>query len=309
MANDYLAVADLVAFAAGLGHNELLELKAGAPLLAQLPAIESSDGITHKYTKTTQLPVTGFRAENDGREVDHSIDTTVTETLKIYDWSFDVDKAVADSRGRDRVMSREETMHIRSALFGLEKQIIYGTGNDSAGFSGWANSADLNQAADEMVLDAGGSTANEGTSCYLIRASETEVASVYMGDQLTFSANQEIVIIQKAGATGFYPAYYKPGCGNFAAQIGTKYSIARIASIHPTDSNAQLTDELIYNAWSLFPAGVNPTHIVMNRSAQKMLRNSRTATNATGAPAPYPTDVGGVPIVVTDAITSTEAML
>jgi len=39
------------------------------------------------------------------------------------------------------------------------------------------------------------------------------------------------------------------------------------------------------------------------------LRNSRTATNATGTGAPFPTEVEGIPIVVSDAVTSTEAIV
>jgi len=40
----------------------------------------------------------------------------------------------------------------------------------------------------------------------------------------------------------------------------------------------------------------------------KQLRDSRTATNVTGAPAPRPTEVEGIPIIVTDAIVNTEAV-
>ena len=308
MANDYVAVADLVAFACGLGHNELMEVKASAPLMAALPAIQSSDGISHKYTKLTQLPVVGFRSENDGREVDHSENTTVTETLKILDWSFDIDKAVADSRGRDRVLARQQVEHLKAALYQMEQQTIRGTNNSASGFNGWEDSSDLDAAADEMVVDAGGTTASTGSSVYLIRAGEMECASVYQGDTLDDTAMGDTSVIQKAGSTGFYPAYYTPGCGNFATQIGTKYSIARIASI-TEDSGATLDDDLIFSAWKLFPAGVNPTHIVMNPRSAEQLRSSRTATNVTGAPAPPVTEVNGIPVIVTDAISNTETLL
>ena len=48
---------------------------------------------------------------------------------------------------------------------------------------------------------------------------------------------------------------------------------------------------------------------VMNRRSLRQLQNSRTATNPTGAPAPIPDSAFGVPIIVTDAIVSTEALL
>jgi hypothetical protein len=46
--------------------------------------------------------------------------------------------------------------------------------------------------------------------------------------------------------------------------------------------------------------------IAMNRVALKELQQSRTATNPTGAPAPFPAEAFGVPIVTTDALGSAE---
>jgi hypothetical protein len=46
----------------------------------------------------------------------------------------------------------------------------------------------------------------------------------------------------------------------------------------------------------------------MTKRSQEQLRASRTATNATGAPAPIPTDAFGIPIGVTDGILNTEAL-
>ena len=69
-----------------------------------------------------------------------------------------------------------------------------------------------------------------------------------------------------------------------------------------------LTDDLIFDALELFPAGAGPDMMIMNRRSQFQLRASRTATNATGAPSPMVDSVAGVPIVTTDAILSTEAL-
>jgi hypothetical protein len=46
----------------------------------------------------------------------------------------------------------------------------------------------------------------------------------------------------------------------------------------------------------------------MNRRSLSQLRKSRTATNATGTPAPIPREVEGIPIIVTEALSSTEAI-
>jgi hypothetical protein len=47
----------------------------------------------------------------------------------------------------------------------------------------------------------------------------------------------------------------------------------------------------------------------MSYRSLRQLRDSRTATNAVGAPAPTPTDVDGIPIYPTLGITDTEALL
>jgi hypothetical protein len=47
----------------------------------------------------------------------------------------------------------------------------------------------------------------------------------------------------------------------------------------------------------------------MSRTSLFELQASRTATNPTGAPAPFPTEAFGVPIIVTDSIPEDEAAL
>jgi hypothetical protein len=309
MANDYLTIADNVADACDLADNELVELKDAAPLLARIPMVESSNGATHKYSKRTANPVVGFRTENDGREFDHSVDTVVTVTLKILDFSFQVDKAVADAwraGGAPALLAREGLTHLKAALFQMEKQLIQGTNNVAAGFAGFEDSAHLDATTDAMVVDAGGTTASTGSSCYLLRANEQEVASVMKGDGGIELG--DTIVQSVAGSTGFYPAYYTPGCAWVAGQQGSMYSIARICNL-TEDSGTGLTDNLIYDAVSRFPAGMGPNLIVSSARSAKQLRNSRTATNATGSPAPSVADVNGIPFITSDGISDTETLL
>ncbi len=73
-------------------------------------------------------------------------------------------------------------------------------------------------------------------------------------------------------------------------------------------SGKVLTYDLIADLLSQFPSGRQPSILCMSRRSLKQLQVSRTATNATGAPAPFPTEAFGVPIIVTDALTNTEAL-
>jgi len=311
MANDFLTVADMVADAYDLSGKETSEVRAAAPVIASLPAIPASNGTVHKQSVMTQLPVTGFRTENAGRDFDHSVDRIDTVDLKILDWSWAVDKAVADSSrfagGREQYIAREGLRHVQSAMFNLENQWINGTLFNADGFNGLADSSNLSSLGEEMVVDAGGTSAATASSVYLIRRNSAECGLVYKGDGAVELG--ETVIQNFIDGNGKnYPAYYTSGCGWFAGFFGSLYSVVRIANL-TQDSGKGLTDDLIYQALERFPAGHAPDMMIMNRRSQFQLRASRTATNATGAPSPIVDSVAGVPIMTTDAILNSEALL
>jgi len=311
MANDFLTVSDMVSDAYDLSGQETSEVRAAAPVIAALPAIAASNGTVHKQSVMTQLPVTGFRTENAGRDFDHSVDRIDTVDLKILDWSWAVDKAVADSSrfagGKSEYVAREGRRHVMSAMFNLEQQWINGTNHMADGFLGLADSGNLGSISDDMVVDAGGTTASTSTSVYLIRRNSAECGLVYKGDgavQLGETITQNF--IDSNGKN--YPAYYTSGCGWFAGFFGSLYSVVRIANL-TADSGKGMTDDLVYQALERFPAGHAPDMMIMNRRSQFQIRASRTATNATGAPSPIVDSVAGVPILTTDAISSVEALL
>jgi hypothetical protein len=308
MANDFLTVADMVADAYDLSGQETSEVRAAAPVIASLPAIPASNGVVHKQSVLSQLPVTGFRSENGGRDFDHSVDRIDTVDLKILDWSWAVDKAVADSSrlagGREQYIAREGLRHVQSAMFNLENQWINGTGFNAAGFNGLADSSNLGSISDDMVVDAGGSAVGATSSVYMIRRNSAECGMVYKGDGAV-ELGETVVQNFIDGSGKNYPAYYTPACGWFAGFFGSLFSVVRIVNL---DASNGLTDDLIYQALERFPAGHSPDMCIMNRKSQFDLRASRTATNATGAPAPLVDNVAGVPVITTDAITHAEAV-
>jgi len=301
-----------------LADLDVTDLLEDAPLLQVILAVNSSNGTQHKYLKQTLTSSAAFRAVGAGLTKTPSQDTLVTDTLKILDGSFDCDLALADAfkAGRDAYLQRELIRTLKRQMFQVESQILLGTGNDAGGFAGLADDGQLDAVADTMVYNGGGTTADINTSVYLIRSGENDCAVVLGSDgdeaQGTIKV-EDPVVIEKVVDPGTdnktYPALYVAAEGYIGFQIGGAYSAARIANINGTDANASLDDDMLFEALALFPSGRQPTQIAMNRAAQKMLRASRTATNATGAPAPRPTEVEGIPIVVTDGITSTEAVL
>jgi hypothetical protein len=291
MADDYMALADLTIINDNnVADIDVRDLFDRAPLMAALNAVTASNGTVHKYFKTTGAPVVGFRDYNDGREHDSTIRTAVTIDLKVFDCSFTVDTAVARSyKGGEEALIRLEAIEaLRAGFFKLEQQVLNGT--EAAGY---------NTAAE--CINAGGTTAL--SSVYLIRSGLQDV-SIVAGNsgQLTIG---ESVLQRVPGATGHYMAYVTEIMALYGLQIGSQAKSAiRICNLNATDKT--LTDDLLYDAMAAFESGSPPTHIVMNRRSAQQLRKSRTATNATGAPAPIPVELEGIPIVITDAIGNAE---
>lgn len=312
MANVYHGLAELLMLNNEyLADIEVSDIVDGAPFLAALEATEASNGTNHSYLKQTGAPVVGFRAPNTGTENSISADTEVEIALKILAASWGVDQAIAKKNkkgGVEGFISRESMRHIAAALFEAEKQFIYGTGNKADGFEGLVDASTISSLAGEMVVNAGGSTISSQTSVFLVRTtSDLRNVTVVGGNDGNIEIGE--TVLQKAddGTGKFYPELWTPIEGWLGLQIGSKYSVGRIVNLE-TGGN-HLNDDLIYKARSMFPAGQKPNLLVMNGTSLEELRKSRTATNATGVPAPTPETAAGMTIVETDAIVDTEEVV
>lgn len=308
MPDSYLTSANVVTFNKLDMDLMLSDVLDQAPLLAVLAA-RSVRSNTFVYTKKTANPSVGFRDINDGVENTKGTYTQVTNTLKFLDASFAVDEAAAlvDERGVDHIMGIEAMAHLSQAMAEIEEQIFYGTGNLAAGFSGLANQTNLDGLADAQVVGAGGTTANTGSSVWLVRTGEEDLQMLW-GNQGVISVSERMRVERAGSSQGRFWALAHAIHGWAGLKIGTTYSAVRIANL-TADSGKGLTDSLISQALERFPAGRGPQYIAMNRRSLGQLQRSRTATNPTGAPAPFPQDAFGIPIVVTDRISSTEALL
>jgi hypothetical protein len=315
MADDLHAIADLIGDAFDLAPIEVSDLLKASPFIAALGMVPSSNGTTHKYTKETGAPVVGFRAENGGRDLDSSDDTAVTVNLKILDYTWQVDVAVADAwrRGRAAYVAREGSRHVRATLIAYEKQVINGTVGigDAAGFTGLRQASTVDALADTMVVDATGTTVNGASSVWAVRLAEDGVTGVFKGEGDAFEVGETVVVprvVNPGTDNKTFPTYYTPGCTWLAMQVGCAFDIGRIANL-TSQAGKTLTDALISQLLEKFPIGFGPTHLLMSRRSRGQLQRSRTATNATGAPAPIPEESFGVPIIATDAIADNEALL
>jgi len=315
MADTFKSLADLVLINDNnLADLEVTDLLNKAPVLASLPAGPASNGTVHKYTKETGAPVVGFRAVNDGRENKDSTDTLVTVTLQILDCSFAVDIELAKSykNGRDAYLQMELIRHIRQAMFHAETQIWYGTGTkgDSGGFAGLGDNAGYDDSDDTMVVDATGSTADTGSSVWLycVKPDDSGV-QVIGGNDGNIEVEDPVVQRVAGSSTGTLPMLYTAASGYLGFQIGSANDVVRICNL-TAQAGKGLTDDLIAQAIEKIPSENRPyLRAAMSRRSQRQLQSSRTATTTSGAPAPFPTESFGVPIIVTDSIADDEALL
>ena len=158
-----------------------------------------------------------------------------------------------------------------------------------------------------MVVDAGGTTASTASSVWAIRLGESAVSAVYgLGGQIEIG--QEYSVLRSGSVTGSYDAMRTPILFYGGLQVATNYDLGRIANV-TEDAGKGLTDDLLSELIGKFPAGRAPNVIAMSRRSLRQLQQSRTATNPTGSPAPFPSDAFGVQLVATDQISDTEAIL
>lgn len=305
MADSLLALADLVRIndvsIRDMGATDIFN---DAPVLGLLNAIPASHGTTHKFTKETAAPTVGFRTVGNGRDWSKSTDANVSVDLAILDASLGVESALADSnpRGRDFVMEREARRHLRAAFSHGEKQVFYGTGNDSDGFTGLAQASTLSLSGASMVVNAGGADVSNGlTDVWMFRTDSTERflnAVVGNSGEINFGARYE-QMLDGANSKKRNMIIQVIEAWMTLAMESTK-SVARLVNLNDTDK--KLTDDLLSSLYEKFDETAPPTHIVMNKRSRRQLQQSRTAVSPTGSPAPWPDNWEGIPIISAKSI-------
>ncbi len=254
-----------------------------------------------------KYPKVGFR--KPGEFAEHEVAKLSNRTVKCayLDASWTMDKALASQTdwGKERALAIQTMTHLQSAFFTLSQQIWYGVRNEANGFQGLHDL--VGQANQELFLDAGGTGGNL-TSVYAVSTGLDSIQLAWGSDgKLTEGDVQEQWITNLSDPKNGGAWHYAQDISGWAGlQVTSAHAFGRIA--HLSDS-ATLTDDLLYDLLSKFPAGRKPQAFFLTRRAMNQLRKSRTAVNATGAPAPTPTEVGGVPLIETDAIMDNEETL
>ncbi|MFO1046032.1 MAG: hypothetical protein U0941_30000 [Planctomycetaceae bacterium] len=285
----------------------------------QIGAARTIKGMQYKATIRTQLPTTGFRGPNKGAKPTRSryeqrlFDCFVTDTPWL------ADKALADIHedGAAAYIAAEARGIVQAQTIMLGKQFYYGLDPANAGFSdanGFPGLAVQYDAA-TMTVDAGGSTANTGSSVWAVSWGEDGVQWLYGNgsNPLQLTDVQTVVLPDINDPTsGNMVTYYHQ---QLLAWVGMKQTNARrVARIKNLTAQAGkgLTDNLLRDLVQSFNVGYRPDAIFMSRRSMGQWIKSRTPVGPTANFGPQPTviaDYDGIPVIQTDSIQNTEAII
>ena len=275
-------------------------------------------GTTYKGLVRTALPANPtFRAANTGTSVVASRwDQRLNQTF-FLDGQMRVDEMVLDGSefGAEWVLANEATGVVKQKLIALGYQVYYGNPSKTDfGFPGLVNLYD--PATMEVYANATGSLGATTSSAWLV---------VNQPDCVEFIYGNNTGLQLKQWIPQYVPtanAQYRAWFNNLSGYVGLSFNYTKGAcriknlTAYGTASNTGLTDALVAQALALFPVGVVPTHLFCNRAQRLNLQLSRSPVYASGASAitsnlplqlaPTPTESCGIPLYVTDSITSTE---
>lgn len=269
---------------------------------------------TYKTLSLTGLPKTGFRETGTLREFQAATLATRTIECKYLDASWILEKAVAQQAdwGEDFAKALTQRAHLKSEFFTLARQIWKGVDADSNGFVGLDAIIDAVVDGDkkEMVVSANTGTITDASTVYAVRTGidSCQLAWGSMGAFNESEVREQLLTSgEGAGTSGAW--FYTQDLGGWVGlQVTSKYAAGKITGLSATNTKQGLNDDLLYELIEKFPVGMKPDGLFMSRRSFAQLRQSRTAYNPIGAPAPYVQEFEGIPIYVTDAISNTETI-
>ena len=279
-------------------------------------------GTTYKTRIRTALPGAAtslFRQANSGSDVVSSAYDQKLSQCFFLDAQLQTDEAVANAPeegGRDQLLADEASGVVKQKMIALGAQFYYGTSNDTNGYPGLLSFYD----STNMLEKAGGTSSNVQTSAWLVWNDLQGVHFIWgnnSGLQMNAWSRQQV---QDSNGKKFF-AYVNNLSGWIGLSTNHTKSVCRIANCEDATSK-NLSDAQIAKALALFPLQISESgnlKLFMNRAARSQLQRSRSVTIFSGGGskaassfenvAPIPTEAFGIPIICTDSITNTEAVV
>lgn len=307
MANDFVTLLELAKLKGTdttLGIVE--EVTTHAPELDTIRGREIT-GVSNLVAVRTALPTgPAFRSANEGVNIGKATHQQKRFDTFLFDAQMQVDEAIvkaAQAQGGNAagVLANEAVANMRQKTIALGAQLY--SGSDAKGYP--ALSTYLSSTLD---VDAQGTGTTYTAWFILNKPGAVEFIFSDGGIQMGQWTKQQVV--DPADSTKRLMAWVNNLSGFIGLQCVTSFCVGRIKNI---SAAKPLTDDLAEDLLALFPVGQRPNMCFVNRQTRRGLQKSRSVTvmaNVGGragegtfqGTAPLPTDVAGVPLVVTDSI-------
>lgn len=300
-------------------ENQLL-----VPEFQLFPVRELGVGITAYHTMVrTGIPDAHFRNINEGVPRSKSAFEKRLAECFVIDSPVAADSALADQwpGGRAAYQTIEASGVFEGTMRRIAKQTYYGNSaaavakglGEKKGFPGLIDAYDTGE-----EIDAGGAVGANRTSVWAVKLGIKDVHFTLGGGTviaLPPDWRKETMYDENNNP---FTAYVNNLQGWIGLQVGSENSVRRIRNLtDEVDVDGVLThgmnDTLGQEALESFPSGVVPDFFLMTRRSRRQLRVSRQAVVAvigkSVGDVPIPTDIEGIPIVITEAISNDEGAL
>lgn len=297
-----------------------------------LGASRTIKGLQYKTLVRTKLPRVGFvTAGAASAQTKSQYENRLVETYTMNpNWGGP--KTVLDKSedGPQVHMALEAQAHVEAGFQTCGRCFYYGqdltavtlpdgdagTLGDANGFPGLLDVYD----ATNMCVDAGGTTADTGSSVWLVKFGPRYVQWVYGANgqfqlsDVTLRPFYDATLGTAYEGTKYHQELFAyPGL-----QVSSPLCVCRIKKL-TADAGKGLTDDLIGAAVAKFRLAFQPDAILMSKRSREQLRASRIAVwqastgsrrqaGVSGVNVPTPSEWEGIPIVATESILNVEPL-
>lgn len=271
-------------------------------------------GTAYKTLIRTGYPTAQFRSANEGVPRSKStFENRVVECF-ILDSQIAADKMIADAWEpggaaayqlieAQGVMEAQMRRVARSIYYGNSQVAVTGGLGDAKGFPGFIDAYDMTN----FEVDATDNTAC--TSVWAIKLGLKDIHMIGGGNNTIDILPEWRIQSVQVETNAQFTAYVNALTGWLGMQVGSVHSMVRCKNIGTTALKG-MTDTLGATMLEKFPTGIMPDYFVMNRRSRRQLWQARVnqavGSGFTANSVPLPTDIEGVPLLITDAIVNNE---
>lgn len=290
---------DLAKLNSGGRPNHFVDIVPDAAAeVGSIPALPI-DGINFKTARRIVLADAPFRAANETATGDRDELEVILTQCALVSPMDRCDKMIADgyAGGREAFFEIKNRGIVRNATITIGTGLFYGTGA-AEDFIGLRS---LMPKGGTQVIDAGGATANEGSSIYGLKLGYDAVHFV-ISKSTPLQANKPYEQQHRATNGTVFAGYSFGASIWIGLAVENPKAVCRICNL-TTEAGKGATDSRIAEMLSKCPKGFTPDRLYMSRRSLMQLRQSRGHT--TDGPEMWS---NGVQIIEANSLTDSEAI-